>query len=387
MGLLRNLSNKSFPGFEDSTQLDFQPVKYSNQDQFGSRTTNVMDFVYSFRGSSRINIGNSVSDFAMETSRPKHNCKELITQFESVSAPNVSTMHFTSFLVGGFVGSKSQLGRRPTKGFGVKMWDKISQFLDVLGNVSSDISVKDNNPCKFPSDKKHTNMTKPVEEQTFLISNKNNDTLQDKQERTRPKQSYAEVAKSMATTKSTHLPKSSLGGEYTGCDTSLKDNRLPKLVIEPIISCSQQPGSIDRNRFISECSADSEDSFIVFEYCEGDTNSFVGDDSESSDDESVCSSPENEECSSSACDSASSHCKFNNNKQEKKVRFAEGKELAKVHEMVAWDFAYRSARRGQWEMLARDSARFKARIKNTEALLAPILHPQHRATVYQQRFV
>lgn len=68
------------------------------------------------------------------------------------------------------------------------------------------------------------------------------------------------------------------------------------------------------------------------------------------------------------------------------VQFAEDKNLVKTHKIVAWDFAYRAARKGPWEMYARDAARFKARIIEKGSIIAPILNPEHREAIYQQRF-
>lgn len=57
-----------------------------------------------------------------------------------------------------------------------------------------------------------------------------------------------------------------------------------------------------------------------------------------------------------------------------------------VHIMVQWDYAYRAARKGPWEEMARDRERFKRRINCIAAVLDPILTRQHRAHVWQERF-
>ena len=53
--------------------------------------------------------------------------------------------------------------------------------------------------------------------------------------------------------------------------------------------------------------------------------------------------------------------------------------------MVAWNFAYRAARCGQWEQMARDRERFKIRIKQIEPVLAEVLSPVHRCRVWKKR--
>lgn len=57
-----------------------------------------------------------------------------------------------------------------------------------------------------------------------------------------------------------------------------------------------------------------------------------------------------------------------------------------VHKMVQWNFAYRAARKGPWEEMARDRERFKRRINCIANVLDPILRSQHRAHVWQERF-
>lgn len=55
--------------------------------------------------------------------------------------------------------------------------------------------------------------------------------------------------------------------------------------------------------------------------------------------------------------------------------------------MYAWDHAYRQARLGTcWRQAAVDRKRFKERISNIENVLKHILHRDHRAKVYNERF-
>ncbi|XP_065835734.1 sericin-2-like [Oscarella lobularis] len=61
----------------------------------------------------------------------------------------------------------------------------------------------------------------------------------------------------------------------------------------------------------------------------------------------------------------------------KRVRF-QADSLNRVHCIVAWNYAYRAARKGPWESLANDRARFQKRIRDLEPVLSPVLSPSHR---------
>lgn len=58
----------------------------------------------------------------------------------------------------------------------------------------------------------------------------------------------------------------------------------------------------------------------------------------------------------------------------------------KIHTMIKWDYAYRAARRGPWEEMARDRERFRGRICCISRILDPILTKKHRECIYQNRF-
>lgn len=58
----------------------------------------------------------------------------------------------------------------------------------------------------------------------------------------------------------------------------------------------------------------------------------------------------------------------------------------KVQRMVAWDHAYREARRGPWEEQARDRARFAQRVATLEPTLSKVLDPGHRRAVYRRLY-
>ena len=63
----------------------------------------------------------------------------------------------------------------------------------------------------------------------------------------------------------------------------------------------------------------------------------------------------------------------------------ENKQLATVHTMRTWDFAYRAARLGPWEQYGRDAKRFQKRIEDVEASIKHVFTAEHRARVYEER--
>lgn len=54
--------------------------------------------------------------------------------------------------------------------------------------------------------------------------------------------------------------------------------------------------------------------------------------------------------------------------------------------MIVWEYAYRQARKGDWQTLALDRYRFQTRIHNVEKHLCEILQADHRDFIYTQRF-
>ena len=55
------------------------------------------------------------------------------------------------------------------------------------------------------------------------------------------------------------------------------------------------------------------------------------------------------------------------------MSFKPDSELAVVHLMISWDFAYRAARKGPWEQYARDRQHFKRRIDSVSSVITPCL--------------
>ncbi|OAD54670.1 Protein phosphatase 1 regulatory subunit 15A [Eufriesea mexicana] len=136
-----------------------------------------------------------------------------------------------------------------------------------------------------------------------------------------------------------------------------------------------------RPRLISESSIDSEDSYcIVFETgseitCTSDLddNEEIDVDQTSEESDIVRASEDEETCKDEGSISPVQKVKFNLNPM--------------IHIMVKWDYAYRAARKGPWEEMARDRERFRSRINCIERVLNPILTVQHRNHIWQERFV
>ncbi|XP_046618028.1 uncharacterized protein LOC124304081 isoform X2 [Neodiprion virginianus] len=120
--------------------------------------------------------------------------------------------------------------------------------------------------------------------------------------------------------------------------------------------------NINRSRLHSDSSVDSEDScYIVFENSSDSEYDYTTTDDED----------EDQNCDSGNC------------RSKLKVRFSQH---PVIHTMIAWDYAYRAARKGPWEAMVRDRARFKDLINKMSKILDPILKPQHRIEIWQHRF-
>nr|XP_029716921.1 uncharacterized protein LOC109425646 [Aedes albopictus] len=111
--------------------------------------------------------------------------------------------------------------------------------------------------------------------------------------------------------------------------------------------------------------------------------------SEGSDDSIVFCSDNSEEEAETEDDSCDEDSEGNLSLQpdsgfeEKKVQF---NLHPKVYVIRAWDFAYRQARKGEWEMAARDRERFKKRIQETGNILSSVFDKNLRDKVYEERF-
>lgn len=148
-----------------------------------------------------------------------------------------------------------------------------------------------------------------------------------------------------------------------------------------------------RFRQQSECSVDSTDSesFIVFDdrCCEsiGDEDEEIEemDDEDDTivmdDDYDCCSVVEaNAKWSAWYCDDDNGS---GSDEVNRKVKF---NDKINVHIMIAWDYAYRAARLGPWEQMARDRVRFRDRILRLEMTLSPIFEEKHREKIYKSLY-
>lgn len=132
---------------------------------------------------------------------------------------------------------------------------------------------------------------------------------------------------------------------------------------------------------------ESEDSFILFEHddttaLENNESDYYYDSSsdEESDQKSDCHDDQHDDNHFDETDSAFSIV------QPKKVRFASEHSLCQVHPMVKWSYAYQAARKGPWEMYARDRCRFKERAHKIERDIKHVFDPQHREKIFKERF-
>lgn len=50
--------------------------------------------------------------------------------------------------------------------------------------------------------------------------------------------------------------------------------------------------------------------------------------------------------------------------------------------MCTWNYAYRAARKGGWEQIARDHDRFQRRIREIESIIRPVLNMNHRQKIF-----
>lgn len=82
-----------------------------------------------------------------------------------------------------------------------------------------------------------------------------------------------------------------------------------------------------------------------------------------------------EEMCSDSCSTLSEEtvCSRTKEKGKRRVCFKPDNELVEVHCIIAWEFAYRNARKGNWEQYSVDRERFKRRIESIAAVIEPCL--------------
>lgn len=106
---------------------------------------------------------------------------------------------------------------------------------------------------------------------------------------------------------------------------------------------------------------------------------FCSDDDEESD---VCCSSdddmeeEDDQTSSDVC-----FCSDDDMEEESMVCFVDE---PKVHILRAWSFAYRQARRGEWEQHGRDRVRFANRVHSMQDELSRVLSTEHRKNIIKR---
>lgn len=145
---------------------------------------------------------------------------------------------------------------------------------------------------------------------------------------------------------------------------------------------SETKGRSRRTKMPSVC--ESEDSFIVFEG--SDNESYDNDESSDEDSSSDSEYDSDESTSLQNQNDDISEVDSCHPLRNKLVQFAPDNSLCEVHPMIKWSFAYQAARKGPWEMYARDRSRFRDRINRVEKEIKYIFDLQHRNKIYKERF-
>lgn len=150
-----------------------------------------------------------------------------------------------------------------------------------------------------------------------------------------------------------------------------------------------------RERSISNNSTDSDDFSIVFaggsdgSDCECSTDDEEDDEDEDEDDEDIEFEDEDVEFQDEDYEEFEDEDYNHYEKKEKKSTNNNKVQFnlqPTVHTMIKWNFAYRAARRGPWEEMARDRDRFKGRIHRVGRVLDKVLNTQHRDCIWHERF-
>lgn len=163
----------------------------------GKTNMKLVDFVYSLNNSTRIRPGPTLdSDMKnIKSMKSRNYCRP-----KEVLEPS---MPITSlYLVGGFVGSKSQLGCRSSQSFDLNMWDLIGNLglVDVLKSNRTFNIKNSGNQQNSSDDLKLNTLVKDAKILGCTKNNfwpfKSNVPCDEKRDLVSKKQSYAEVAKS-----------------------------------------------------------------------------------------------------------------------------------------------------------------------------------------------
>ncbi|XP_036224798.2 anaphase-promoting complex subunit 2 isoform X4 [Bactrocera oleae] len=157
---------------------------------------------------------------------------------------------------------------------------------------------------------------------------------------------------------------------HISSDSTYKENEW---TLEDLSQITKVPSTILRRRIGFWISHD-----LIKEIRPGVFKLMENDGKKSSFENTQLGQPLGEEDVESAMASASDQ-----REEELQVRFNLNPE---IHVMYAWSYAYKSARKGHWESLARDRDRFRKRIENTSKYINHILTREHRSFIYNTRF-
>lgn len=70
-----------------------------------------------------------------------------------------------------------------------------------------------------------------------------------------------------------------------------------------------------------------------------------------------------------------------------KKRHVHFNEIVTRHTIYAWSFAYREARKGDWQTCILDRIRFLNRIRCLEHLLENVLSVEYRKKIFMERYL
>ncbi|KAK5650160.1 hypothetical protein RI129_001189, partial [Pyrocoelia pectoralis] len=133
--------------------------------------------------------------------------------------------------------------------------------------------------------------------------------------------------------------------------SSSSNRKIPK---RQLVTVSRYSGKLIKNQIAGDNEEEEEEEVLIVIMCDGD-------------------SPNNN-CSNS---DSSSSSRFGN------VWFNDSRNS--VHYMTVWQYAYKQARKGEWEQLARDSVHFARRVEIVSKDISPILENEHRTFVFATR--
>lgn len=224
-------STKTFMDIKPIPEHKTRPLQ-CNQSK---KNMNLLDFVYSLNNNStRIrptsNLPTDMQNLHSKSMKTKNHCKALL---EVPSMPITS-----SYLVGGFVGSKSQLGCRSNQSFDLNMWDLLGNF-GFADFIKSNPSFHNKNSIDQQNSCKESELNSLIKDSMILGCTTNcpfKSPCDDKASFASKKQSYAEVAR-------TNLPMA-----------SNKDSQIHSSVLTNSISLSDKQDLMENSKLPCTCS-------------------------------------------------------------------------------------------------------------------------------------